>query len=88
MSHDLDYIRSTYQAPARTGDRVTVDGKLGLITGALSGRLMVRFERAGRAIPCHPAWRVEYLDAPGGPVMLGFDDGPGPLFTASEGGEP
>jgi len=56
----MAYIRSLYAVPAKRGMRVTVDGKLGRITSARGGYIMVRFDGDSFSKPCHPTWRVEY----------------------------
>lgn len=66
--NDAEYVRTTYGVPAKRGGRVTVDGRPGVITGFRHGKLRVRFVGLRYAIPAHPTWRVEYLDAPAAPT--------------------
>lgn len=57
----LRYVRDRYRVPARRGGRVWIDGRVGTITSA-SHHIRVRFDGERHSTPCHPTWRVEYLD--------------------------
>jgi len=59
----LGYIRFYYDVPAWPGRRVVVDGKPGVIVGGRDAYLLVRF--ADGVMPCHPTWRVEYVEEAG-----------------------
>lgn len=64
MSAEMDYIKRTYDVPADIGRRVVVNGKSGVIVGSSGPHLGVVFDgdKATRISPCHPTWRVEYLE--------------------------
>ena len=64
----LDYVREYYKVPAEIGRRVIVAGKEGVIVGGVGPYVNVLFDKdnPGSAGPCHPMWKVEYLDI--GPV--------------------
>jgi hypothetical protein len=67
-------IREYYRVPAYVGHRVVMDGKPGRIVGKQGGYLKVRFDDMPYSVPCHPRWRMIYLEAPGGAFSYG-DDG-------------
>ncbi len=54
-----DYVRRTYGIDYRTGERVVVDGKPGVIVSFPDQYLGVRFDGEKRTSRCHPTWRVE-----------------------------
>jgi len=62
----LDYIRRTYQVPAKIGSRVRYTGfvngqpRIGVITGAEDAYLLVSFDN-DREFRLHPTWELEYL---------------------------
>jgi hypothetical protein len=60
----FDYVRRTYNVPAKRGLRVTVDGRPGVITRGKGGYVMVRFDGLNHSRPCHPTWRFDYTPAP------------------------
>ena len=60
--NEMETIRQQRDVPAKRGMRVVVDGKAGKITSAKHGYIMVRFDGQKHSMPCHPTWRVEYLD--------------------------
>ena len=69
----MDYIRRTYNVPAKRGGRVIytdANGKAwpGVITAARSGRLLVRLDdnlpRSRARAKLHPTWQVEYMKTP------------------------
>jgi hypothetical protein len=63
----LEYIRKTYDVPAKRGTRVkfTPDSRdkpeFGKIVGAKAGVLRVRMDGSKRTTFCHPTWQIEYL---------------------------
>ena len=59
----LEYIREHYHVPAEMHRRVTVDGKPGVIVGAVDAHLLVLFDSGGFPAPAHPTWHVDYHDA-------------------------
>lgn len=68
----MEYIRRTYNVPAKRGARVQYDGVtvghpplLGTITSATnSGHLRVRFDGEHRTLKLHPTWALVYLKTP------------------------
>jgi len=64
MSEPLEYVRNYYGVPAVIGRRVTVDGKPGIITEEMGAYIGVNFDgtKATAVMPCHPTWKVEYLE--------------------------
>jgi hypothetical protein len=61
-----DYIRRYYQVPAKRGARVNFCGRPGTIVGFVDASLRVRLDdEPGRVLPCHPTWRIDYLDGKG-----------------------
>lgn len=57
---DLRGIRDYYQVPAYRDVRVAVNGRPGVITGAMSAHLLVLFDGERRAKTCHPTDGVVY----------------------------
>lgn len=59
----FEYIKQYYGVPAEVGRRVTVNGKPGIITEDKGNYIGVNFDedKPGTALPCHPAWEVNYL---------------------------
>lgn len=61
----LQYIATTYSVPAVKGGRVEYTGgkepKLGTITGAESGHLLIKLDGERHANPYHPTWELRYL---------------------------
>ena len=55
-------IRKQRDVPAKRGMTVEVDGRLGRITSASHGHIMVRYWGLSFSFPCHPTWRVRYYD--------------------------
>lgn len=53
------YVRSYYGIDYKTGDRVVVDGRPGVIVSFPDQYLGVRFDGEKRTSRCHPTWRVE-----------------------------
>lgn len=58
------YIRGHYGVDYKRGDRVTVDGRPGLIVSFPGAHLGVRFDGEKRTSRAHPTWRIERGDKP------------------------
>lgn len=58
----LQYIRDTYQVPAKRGGQIIYDGLKCTILGARGHQLRVRLPKQKRTALLHPTWRVTYLD--------------------------
>lgn len=52
------YVRQTYGVDYKRGDRVTVDGKPGVIVSFPGQYLGVRFDGQRHTSRAHPTWRV------------------------------
>ncbi|TMR13794.1 hypothetical protein ETD86_29965 [Nonomuraea turkmeniaca] len=80
---NAEYVRIYYGVPAYRGDRVVVDGRPGRIVGFDAG-LRVRFDDQPRHVePCHPTWRVVYVDGDRRdlvPKVTLLEGGNGPLL--------
>jgi hypothetical protein len=65
----FDWIRKNYGVPAKKGGRVEYTGdaagapKLGTITGAEGGHVMIKLDGQKNSLPYHPTWELRYLDA-------------------------
>ena len=60
------YVREYYQVPAVIGMRVIVDRRPGVIVGFAGSDLLAQLDDTpGIDVPCHPTWRVTYLDPEG-----------------------
>lgn len=61
----FEYIRKTYNVPAKRGARVRYTGcgqnDLGTIKSASGGHVMVKLDNAKHPQPFHPTWELEYL---------------------------
>ena len=57
------YVRQAYGVDYKTGERVIVDGKPGVIVSFPDQHLGVRFDGEKRTTRCHPTWRVERTEA-------------------------
>lgn len=54
------YVRDYYGVDYKVGDRITVDGKPGVIVSFPEQYLGVRFDDMPKVrARCHPTWRVE-----------------------------
>lgn len=62
----MDYIRRTYNIPARVGGRVEYSGveppRQGVICGTQGAHLKIRLDGAKHSQPYHPTWMLRYLD--------------------------
>ena len=52
------YVRAYYRVDYKRGDRVSVDGRRGVIVTFPGQYLGVRFDGERRTARCHPTWRV------------------------------
>jgi len=63
----MEYIREYYKVPAKQGARVRYSGgreaHLGTIVSASGGHVNIRLDGQRHALPYHPTWKLEYLDA-------------------------
>lgn len=61
----MEYIRKTYNVPAKRGSRVIYSGdgkeEYGTIVSARGGYLNIRLDGAKRPLPFHPTWKLRYL---------------------------
>ena len=61
----MDYIRRTYNVPARRGARVQFTSAPGAVQGRILGSrgkyLRVRWDESGRTDTMHPTWMLVYL---------------------------
>lgn len=74
----MEYIRETYNVPAKRGGRVEYlanDGELleGTITGSSGAYLLIRLDNARHSGRYHPTWALKYL--PDGPEFSLRTDG-------------
>lgn len=57
----LEYIRKTYQVPAKRGAHVIANGDPGVITGSRGAYLRIRVEGRTKIRCYHLTWAMEYL---------------------------
>lgn len=59
---NCEYVAQYYGVPACIGRGVIVDGKPGVIVEDQGNYIGINFDydKPGRALPCHPTWKVEY----------------------------
>lgn len=62
---NADYVRRTYDVPAKRGMRVVFDGRAGVVTGFVDQYVKVLLDGERVAGRCHPTWRMDYLDGKG-----------------------
>lgn len=64
----MDYIRRTYQVPAKRGARVqftyAAQAVQGTIVGTRGHYLRVRWDESGLTHSMHPTWMLVYLKTP------------------------
>jgi hypothetical protein len=62
----MDYIRRTYNVPAKRGGRVqftaAYDALKGTIVSSRGPWIRVRWDETGRVQTLHPTWQIVYLD--------------------------
>lgn len=56
----LEYIRKTYNVPAKRGAHVIANGEPGVITGARGAYLRIRVEGRKKIGFYHPTWEMQY----------------------------
>lgn len=55
-----EYVRRTYGVTYKVGDRLTVDGRPGVLVSFPDQYLGVRFDGDKHTSRCHPTWRVSH----------------------------
>ncbi|MFM9703654.1 hypothetical protein [Streptomyces galilaeus] len=64
MSSTMEWIRRTYDVPARHRMRIEYDGKPAIITGASNAGLVLRVEGERYKVYTHPCYRIIYPAVP------------------------
>ena len=64
MTSTMEWIRRTYDVPARHGMRIEYDGKPATIVGAGGGYLRFRIDGEKHRTTGHPCYRVVYPAVP------------------------
>lgn len=64
MTSTMEWIRRTYDVPARHRMRITYDGKPATIVGAGDASLRIRVDGDRRILPTHPCYRIVYPAVP------------------------
>lgn len=64
MTSTMEWIRRTYDVPARHGMRIEYDGQPAIITGASKGGLVLRVEGERFKVYTHPCYRIVYPALP------------------------
>ncbi|MEV0556319.1 hypothetical protein AB0I27_23055 [Streptomyces sp. NPDC050597] len=64
MTSTMEWIRRSYDVPARHGMRIEYDGKPATITGASSGGLVLRVDGERHKVYTHPCYRIVYPAVP------------------------
>lgn len=61
----MEYIRKTYDVPAKRGGRVEYTGRgrsdFGTIRSARGGYLRIQIDGFKHALSFHPTWKLRYL---------------------------
>jgi hypothetical protein len=57
----MEYIRKSYNVPAKRGMRVIANTEPGVITGSDGHYLRVRLDIMNRSLRYHPTWEITYL---------------------------
>ena len=57
---DFEYIRSTYNVPAKIGGRIEFKSRPGTIVGANATYLRIRLDGETEINSYHPTWEMEY----------------------------
>ena len=57
----FEYIRETYNVPAKRGMKVIAQGRRGTIVGVKGPHLRIRIEGEKNILSFHPTWEMEYL---------------------------
>lgn len=58
---DLEYIRTTYDVPAKLGGRIEYKSRPGVIVGAKGQYLRILLDGESEIKLYHPTWELEYL---------------------------
>jgi hypothetical protein len=58
----MEWIRETYNVPAKRGMKVIVQGQEGTIIGSKGQYLRIRKEGEQKALSYHPTWKVKYIN--------------------------
>ena len=65
----MDYIRATYNVPAKGGGRIRYSGgpmiQEGTIVGCKGCLLRIRMDGSQLVMKYHPTWKMEYLPQEG-----------------------
>jgi hypothetical protein len=64
MTSTMEWIRRTYDVPARHRMRIEYDGKPATIVGASNGGLVLRVEGERFKVYTHPCYRIVYPAVP------------------------
>ena len=56
----MDYIRKTYNVPAKQGGVIEYQGKIGRILGASGGYLRIKLDGEKRVGLYHPTYNITY----------------------------
>ncbi len=56
----MEYIRKTYDVPAKRGAMVLYKGKPGIITGSRGAHLRIKLDGDTKSGIYHPTWEIEY----------------------------
>jgi len=56
----IEYIRKTYNVPAKIGGRIEYKSRPGTIVGACSGYLKIILDGETEINSYHPTWEMEY----------------------------
>ena len=63
---NFDYIKKTYDVPAKRGVVVVLEGtKRGVITSSDGAHLRVKFDGSKYSVPVHPTWEIAYFSKDG-----------------------
>ena len=61
----MEYIRNTYNVPAKRGVKVKYTGGVkpifGKIVGTRNAHIRVKLEETQKTVSFHPTWKIEYL---------------------------
>lgn len=61
----FEYIRETYNVPAKRGMKVIAQGRRGTIVGVKGPYLRIRIEGETNILSFHPTWEMVYLSEGG-----------------------
>lgn len=63
MDEDFEYIRNTYNVPAKKGGRIEYKSRPGTIDGANGAYLKIQLDGERDIGRYHPTWEMEYYPA-------------------------